>query len=100
MIRHVVMFKFSDGDGVSAREIALKAKNMLDGLPAKISWIVNSTVGINSADAAADNYDLALTVDFTSLDDLRRYAVHPDHVAVGEFMKPYKIARTCVDFEI
>lgn len=101
MIRHVVMFQFKEAaEGASKEENVLKTKEMLDALPEKIDWIRAQTVAVNAKEAASTNFDLLLISDFDSLDDLGRYLVHPDHVAVGNFMRPRRITRSCVDFEI
>ena len=73
---------------------------MLEALPAKIDWIRASEVHLKSENAPAGTWDLILISEFDSFEDLERYRVHPDHVAVGEFMRPVRSARACVDFEI
>lgn len=101
MIRHVVMFKFKEeAEGRSKAENLAITKAMLEALPAKIDLIRASTVSINSPDADQSNYDLCLVADFDSFEDLAAYIVHPDHKAVGAFMRPVRLDRACVDFEI
>ena len=101
MIRHVCMFEFLDeAEGRTRAENVAITKSMLEALPEKIDWIRASTVALNSPDAPQGNWDLILISDFDSFEDLERYRVHPDHVAVGTFMKPVRSARSCVDFEI
>ena len=101
MIRHVVMFQFKEeAEGRTKAENVAITKAMLEALPEKIDWIRTSQVATNSEQADIANWDLCLISDFDSFEDLERYRVHPDHVAVGTFMKPVRIARSCVDFEI
>lgn len=101
MIRHIVMFQFkSEAEGRSREENVAQTKAMLEALPAKIDWIRSSTVQVNAPGADATNYDLLLISDFDSFEDLARYQVHPDHVAVGTFMRPLRLSRACVDFEL
>ena len=101
MIRHVCMFNFLDeACGRTRAENIEITRSMLEALPEKIDLIRASTVAVNSPDAPEGNWDLILISDFDSFDDLETYRVHPDHVAVGEFMKPVRSARSCVDFEI
>ena len=95
------MFNFlPEAGGRSREENVAITKAMLEALPEKIDWIRASTVAVNSKDAPAGNWDLILISDFDSFEDLERYRVHPDHVAVGTFMKPVRSDRSCVDFEI
>jgi hypothetical protein len=95
------MFEFLDeAEGRTRAENVAITKAMLEALPEKIDWIRASTVELNSPDAPEGNWDLILISDFDSFEDLERYRVHPDHVAVGTFMKPVRRSRSCVDFEI
>ena len=100
MIRHICMFEFLDEAGGRTREenVAI-TKAMLEALPEKIEQIKASTVELNSKKADGTNWDLVLISDFESFEDLETYKVHPDHVAVGTFMRPVRRARACVDYE-
>ena len=101
MIRHIVMFKFKEeAEGRTKAENLAITKAMLDALPEKIEWIRSSTVKIKSPDADQTNYDLCLISDFDTWEDLAAYIVHPDHKAVVAFMRPVRLDRSCVDFEI
>lgn len=101
MIRHIVMFKFKEeAEGRTKAENLAITKAMLEALPEKIEWIRSSTVKTNSPDADQTNYDLCLISDFDSFEDLNSYIVHPNHKAVGAFMRPVRLDRSCVDFEI
>ena len=101
MIRHIVMFKFKEeAEGKSKMENVLATKAMLDALPAKIPQILSSQVTVGAADADPTNADLILISDFQSLETLREYIVHPDHKAVGAFMRPLRESRACIDLEI
>jgi len=41
-----------------------------------------------------------LICDFENMDDLNTYQVHPAHVAFGQFIKPLREARACIDYEV
>ena len=43
--------------------------------------------------------EFALICDFETMDDLNTYQVHPAHVAFGQFIKPLREARACIDYE-
>ncbi len=101
MIRHVVMFKFKEeADGKSKKENVLATKEMLEALPAKIPQILSSQVMIGCEGAKSENADLILVSDFESLDTLNEYLVHPDHKAVGAFMRPLRESRAGIDFTV
>jgi hypothetical protein len=100
MIRHVVLFKFLDeASGSSKEQNIVKARKFLESLPGKIPEILNLETGLNVKDDPP-NYDLALIVDFDSIDDLETYINHPDHKKVGEFLAKVRDNRVVVDFEI
>ena len=99
MIRHVCMFKFKEqAGGRTKSENVNITKDMLDKLPEKIEYILSSKTYIGDALQKPDNYDLILISDFESLETLEKYKVHPAHVAVGDFMRPVRISRTCIDY--
>ena len=101
MIRHVVMFSFKEeAEGRSKSENVALTKKMLEALPKKIDLIRSSQVEVNASGAAQDNCDLLLISDFDSLADLEAYKIHPDHVAIGTFMRPLRTGRASVDFEM
>ena len=101
MVRHVVMFQFKEeAEGRTKAENVAITKAMLEALPGKIDWIRRSTVAVNAPDADEGNYDLVLITDFDSMEDYRRYKIHPDNKAVGAFMRPVRITRSSVDFYI
>ena len=101
MIRHVCMFKFKEeAEGRTKAENIAITKSMLDKLPSTIDYILRSETFTGADGQKEDNYDLILISDFESLETLEKYKVHPDHVAVGNFMRPVRISRTCIDYVI
>ena len=101
MIRHVVMFKFlSEADGRSKAENVRLTAERLRALPALIPEILHSEVHIGAEGAADANCDLLLISDFESLDALATYIKHPDHKAIGAFMRPLRESRAAVDYVI
>lgn len=101
MFRHIVMFEFAkEAEGRTGAENARIARDGLLKLTEKLDFIRRMEVGINAEEADPSNYTLCLTCDFDSAADLNRYAVHPEHVKVAEFIGKVKINRACVDYEI
>ena len=95
------MFKFKEeAEGRTKAENISITKSMLDKLPETIDSILSSETFVGAPAQKEDNYDLILISDFESLETLELYKVHPDHVAVGNFMRPVRISRTCIDYEI
>ncbi len=101
MIRHIVMFRFKEeAEGKTKAENVLATKEMLEALPAKIPQIKSSSVLLNTEGANPENADLILISDFDSLEDLDTYIVHPDHKAVGAFMRPLRESRAGIDITL
>jgi heme-degrading monooxygenase HmoA len=45
------------------------------------------------------SYDMVLLTEFDSMEALAAYKIHPDHVAISQFVKTIRTARAVVDFE-
>ncbi|CCZ47766.1 MAG TPA: Dabb family protein [Mediterranea massiliensis] len=99
MVKHIVLFKLKDEAPAEARLAAMNAfKAAIEALPAKIPFIRSIEVGLNIN--PAETWSIALYSEFDSLDDVRRYAVHPDHVAAGKLLAEVRESRACVDYEL
>lgn len=101
MIRHIVLFRFKEeADGRNKEENVAMTKKMLDALPQKIQWIRHTETYINTPGSNAENADLILISDFDSLEEMEKYLVHPDHKAVGAFMRPLRESRASIDLTV
>lgn len=99
MVKHIVLFKLKDEAPAEARLAAMNAfKAAIEALPAKIPFIRSIEVGLNIN--PAETWSIALYSEFDSLDDVRRYAVHPDHVAARKLLAEVRESRACVDYEL
>lgn len=100
MIRHIVMWKLKDNALSSSKiENAVKLKNLLINLKHDIKEIKSITVDIDSSNIE-DNYDIILTADFDSFEDLNTYQNHPKHVEVAKFVSEIRLSRACIDYKI
>ena len=101
MIRHICLFQFKDfADGRSKAENVAITKRMLDALPQTVPEIRSSKTYTAAQGQNPDNCDLMLVSEFDDFDALQRYLVHPDHVAVGAFMRPVRLSRACIDLSV
>ena len=82
MIKHIVMWKFKDGE----EENMMIFRERLLALKGQIPEIRAMEVGIN-VNPSERSFDAVLVSEFDSLEDLRSYSVNPLHVAVSEFCK-------------
>lgn len=101
MIKHIVFFKLADNaEGRTKAENALFIKSELENLKNSIPQIKFIEVGINSAEAPAGNFDIALNSEFESIADLDTYQAHPDHKRVAAYIGKVRTDRACVDYEM
>jgi hypothetical protein len=94
MLTHVVLFRFRDRSSTHLSH----CQSLLDGLPASIPVIRRLETGLNvvPSDRA---YDLCLIIHFDSLDDLRTYQSHPDHVEVATYLRSAAESIGSVDYQ-
>lgn len=98
MVKHIVLFKLKE-EVPAAEKLAVmtRFKEAIEALPAKISVIRHIEVGLNINPGEA--WSIALYSEFDTLEDVKTYAVHPDHVAAGKLLAEVKESRACVDYE-
>lgn len=98
MVKHIVMFKLKETLAADVKvQVMNDFKAAIEALPATIPFIRRVFVGLNMN--PAEQWDVCLESEFDSLDDVKAYAVHPDHVAAAGILKDAKADRACVDFE-
>lgn len=96
MIYHTVTFRFN-GSPSLRREVAESFRSALLQLPAQIEELRAIRVGININ--PAEDWDLTLTAEVDTLEDVAIYSAHPAHLAAVAIIAPYKAQRACVDYE-
>ncbi len=100
MIRHVVMWQFeAEAEGKSKEENMKAVKEMLYALVPRIPEIKRMEIGIDVTHSSA-SMDLMLLTEFDSIEALKIYAVHPEHLAVAEYVGKVVESRVVVDCEI
>ena len=99
MVKHIVLFKLKDEVPEAEKLEAMNNfKKAIEALPAKIAVIRKVEVGLNIN--PGETWSIALYSEFDSLDDVKFYATHPDHVAAGKLLAAVKESRACVDYEV
>ncbi len=94
MIRHIVMWKFKDGEEENAKLFLSRLAALKD----ELDMIKKCEVGANTG--AEENYDAVLISEFESFEDLEAYKKHPRHLEVAALCKEIRIGRCAVDYEI
>ena len=98
MVKHIVMFKLKETLSAEEKLVVINDfKAAIEALPAKIDVIRKVFVGLNINEA--EQWDICLESEFDSLEDVKLYAAHPDHVAAAGILKDAKQDRACVDYE-
>lgn len=100
MIKHLVFFKLAEeAEGNAKAENILLVKEKLEALKAVIPVIRKIEIFANHPLASSENYDIVLDSEFDSLEDLKVYAEHPEHLKVGEFIAKVRIGRVAIDYQ-
>lgn len=95
MLKHVVMFRFTDArretlDDIRARMLAMRGQ---------IPQLLSIEVGLNEIDSARA-YPLVLISTHESIDGLRAYQAHPVHQAMLSVVAPLIEQAASVDFTV
>ena len=98
MVKHIVLFKLKETLSENEKnEVMNSFKAAIEALPAKIDVIRKIFVGLNMNEA--EQWDICLESEFDTLEDVKLYAAHPDHIAAAGILKDAKADRACVDYE-
>lgn len=97
-MKHIVMFQLKkELHPTIRRQVMQQFKHGIEQLPETIPCIRAIHVGLNVN--PDEQWDICLDATFDTIDDVRLYAAHPDHVAVAAALKPFVAARGCVDYD-
>jgi hypothetical protein len=96
MIKHIVMWKFKDG---VAEEDQIEMKLQLEGLMGVVPTLAAISVGLDIS-RKERSWDIVLYSEFNSMEELKAYAVHPQHLKVAEFIKTVVCEAAAVDYEV
>ena len=100
MIRHIVMFKLKEFQTPAEKQAKMQEiKDKLEALINKIDVFKIIRVDFNCT--RAETWDIILTTELPTLEDVNTYDNPPEHVAVAKgIIGPVKGDRACVDYAI
>ncbi len=99
MVKHIVLFKLKNTlSQLEKEKVMNQFKEAIEKLPSVITFIRSIEVGLNIN--SEEHWDIALYSEFDSLEDVKKYAVHPEHVKAGKIIAEAKDDRACVDYTI
>lgn len=99
MVKHIILWTLKDTlSEEEKRNVKAGIKEGLEGLAGRIPGMLQ--IRVQTEKLESSNADLMLDSSFESVEALKGYAVHPDHVKVAdEKVRPYTAVRSCLDFE-
>lgn len=97
MIRHVVIFKWSDAADARRRAATLQAlRRLRQDVGGMTSLVVAEDAGLSDG-----NGDTVLIADFLDVEAYYRYAQDPVHLSVlAEHVRPWLASRSAVQYQI
>ena len=100
MIRHVVMWKLKgNGEGRTKKENMEWIREHLYALLPVIPEIKRMEIGFDITGSDM-SMDLMLLTEFDTVEDMKRYAEHPEHLKVSAYVRKVIETRVVLDCEI
>ncbi len=101
MVRHIVWWELKpEVNGISAAENAKKFKVLGEALAGKIQGLQHIEISHEIKDTTTLTANIVLQSTHDSFEDLAVYAMHPEHLKFGEFVKKVTSSRSAIDYEI
>ncbi len=101
MLKHIVWWTLKEeAENATAKENALKIKEIAEALVGKIDGLESLEVAITISETSTVDADVVLQSVHTSKEALQIYAEHPEHQKVGVFIKKVVASRGALDYEI
>lgn len=95
MIRHIVFFKLKSG---ATKEQADELLSRLHTLKDRIGQVKDIEVAVDIG-GKPNSYDIVLNSLFDSMEDVEKYAAHPEHVKVVELINELCASHVKVDYD-
>ena len=100
MIKHIVMWKFkNEAEGKSREENMSFVRDSLYALTAIIPEIKKMDIGFDITHSEM-SYDMVLLTEFENTEEMKTYAVHPEHQKVSCYVRSVIENRVVLDYEI
>ena len=100
MVKHIVMWKFKDNaEGKTKEENMAFVKDSLYALVGVIDEIKKMEIGMDVTHSDM-SMDLVLLTEFESVDTMKAYAVHPEHVKVSTYVRKVIESRVVLDYNM
>nr|WP_122011909.1 Dabb family protein [Maliibacterium massiliense] len=94
MIKHIVFYKLKDRSEQEKRRI----RDLFMSMQGKVEQLRSLEVGLDALDSER-SYDVALICTFDSMEDMRAYRKHPEHMKIAAQIHAARQDSVSVDFE-
>ncbi|MGN0154045.1 MAG: Dabb family protein [Lachnospiraceae bacterium] len=100
MIKHVILWKLKESLSEQEKmEVKAGIKENLEALVGKVPGLTKLNIVANGLESS--NADVMLDSELESVEALKGYQTHPDHVAAADtYVRPYTEVRMCMDYEV
>lgn len=100
MIKHVILWKLKETLSEQEKaEVKAGIKENLEALVGKVPGLTKLNIVMNGLESS--NADVMLDSELESVEALKGYQSHPDHVsAANTYVRPYTEVRMCMDYEV
>ena len=101
MVKQIILWTLNpELSETEKQSVKAGIKAGLEGLVGKVPGLLEVKVNVDGR-LDSSNCDVMLDSTLESVEALKGYAVHPEHVAVANTkVRPYTVQRTCLDFEV
>ena len=101
MVKHIILWTLNpELSETEKQSVKAGIKAGLEGLVGKVPGLLEVKVNVDGR-LDTSNCDVMLDSTLESVEALKGYAVHPEHVAVANTkVRPYTVQRTCLVFEV
>ncbi len=97
MVKHIILWNLKEE--FNTDQIKKDMKESLESLKGKVPGLLE--IKIQTEKLESSNCDVMLYSELESVEALKGYAVHPEHVKVAdEKVRPFTERRVCIDFEV
>lgn len=98
MVKHMVLWSFKEElKEAERKEAASRIKEGLEGLVGVVPGLKSAVVITNPI--SSSTHDLCLITELESEEDLKAYAVNPDHLKVASFVRSVTCNRAAMDYK-
>lgn len=97
MVKHIILWNLKEE--YNTDQIKKDMKESLESLKGRVPGLLE--IKIQTEKLESSNCDVMLYSELESVEALKGYAVHPEHVKVAdEKVRPFTERRVCIDFEV